>query len=373
MATPRLLLVLVPALLAASLAAQSPGGRTAVGSAPSTRSMLDRLPPPTYRVITMDTLSDETVFATVFDLDPSFDPSRPSTRPVMVGGSAAGFGEPLSLAVGYYRSGAVLDLELLEFSQAWGMNSRGTIVGFAGDAAFRYRPHGRSLPTNLAQGSWRTLPGLGADRTIAWAVNERDIVVGEDSNGWGHSQALYWTPDDRVHALTTGAVSSSASDINDHDVVAGYLRFSQSGPDLAFTMKLDGSGPTLLPAPFAANGACYAEAINNAGDVVGKSPLYGAYQPVLWSLGQAIPLPVLPDEGTGGARAYDINDHGVIVGVSNWEKAVVWIGGAIYDLNELTPDFEPFLTNARAINDQGVIACDSYDDVQRAVLLVPIP
>lgn len=84
-------------------------------------------------------------------------------------------------------------------------------------------------------------------------------------------------------------------------------------------------------------------------------------------------MSVLPGEGTGGGQANDINNHRAIVGNSNWGKAVVWIDGAIHDLNELTPDFEAFLTNARAINDQGVIACDSDAGGRRAVLLIPNP
>jgi hypothetical protein len=90
---------------------------------------------------------------------------------------------------------------------------------------------------------------------------------------------------------------------------------------------------------------------------------------VLWKEGQAIPLPVLPGEGSGGARANDINRQGRIVGNSNWGKAVLWIGGKIYDLNELGYPF--FLTNAVAINDQGVIACHASNGATTAVLLVP--
>jgi uncharacterized membrane protein len=316
---------------------------------------------PTYKVIQMATLGQQIVIGTAFDLDPSFDPRVPTSKPVMVGGSFPD-SLPVSVvrAVGYFTSGDVQDLGVMGASQAHGMNSRGAVVGYVGDHAFRY-----------AHGSWTILPGLTrAYNANAEAVNSHDIVVGSEGD-WGRSTALYWTPDDQVHELATGAISSAVADINDKDVVAGYLRYSWS-TDLAFTMKVDGRRPRLLPPPFPGV-PCYAAAINDAGDVVGQFPLYGAYQPVLWSHGAAIPLPVILDEGAGGGRAYDINNHGVIVGSSNWGKAVVWIGGAVHDLNVLTPDFAPFLKNARAINDQGVIACESDAGATRAVLLIPNP
>jgi len=323
---------------------------------------------PTYTVIQMPTLSDEHVVGTVGDLDPSFDPtgwrqrglSLPS-RPVMVGGSFTDF-VPVSPdvlasfvhAVGYFGPGSVLDLGVGGVSEANAMNSRGTVVGYIGDYAFRF-----------ARGSWTILPGVGYGHAVATGVNSSGIVVGYESRGWGHSKSLYWTPDDQVHELAIG--SSELSDINEEGVVAGY-RFSGA----AFTMKLDGGGPTLLAAPFSGT-PCWAESLNDAGDVVGEFSQYGAMQPVLWSHGRVIPLPVLPNEGTGGARASDVNNHGVVVGGSNWGKAVVWIDRKIYDLNELTPDYAPFLKNARAVNDFGVIACESDAGATRAVLLIPNP
>lgn len=357
MATPRTLLVLTPALLAATLAAQSPGGRAPTASSSSAVPGLggiQAMPVPTYRVIQMGRLGQEHA-ATAFDLDPSFDPRFPTSRPVIVGGSFPD-SLPISVvrAVGYLTDGSTLDLGV-PLSTAFGMNAHGTIVGYTGDNGFRY-----------ARGSWTMLRGLTrTSRASAEAVNSHDIVVGGEGS-WGRTKALYWTADDQVHELRTGAISSALVDINDKDIVAGFLHYSWS-TDIAFTMKVDGARPRLLLPPIPGV-PCYAAAINDAGDVVGQFPVYGAYQPVLWSHGLAIPLPVLPNEGTGGARPYDINNHGVIVGSSNWGMAVVWIDGAIYDLNVLTPDFEPFLGNARAINDWGVIACEADG---RATLLIP--
>src|ERR1700752_3416905 len=102
MATRSTLLALAPILLAAAGAAQSSSERARFWSGGRALPASDHvLPPgvPTYTVIPMATLSDEHVMGTVFDLDPSFDPTawrwrgkRTSTyRPVMVGGSATDF------------------------------------------------------------------------------------------------------------------------------------------------------------------------------------------------------------------------------------------------------------------------------------------
>jgi probable HAF family extracellular repeat protein len=331
-------------------------------------------PVPHYIVVQMDTLSDEFIMGTAFALDPAFDPMLPVTHPVLVGASFGDF-EPFgqgvlvsaNRAAGYHVDGTVSDLGVWNVSEAHGMNAAGTVVGFAGaglvpDHAFRY-----------ANGSWTELPGVSGADTNATAVNAHDIVVGYESSGWGHSTPLYWTADNQVHILPVGGGSSEIWAINDHDVVAGMVDAIPSGTDTAFTMNVGSGGPTLLPSPLGSDVPCYAEGLNDLGQVVGETTQFGAYQPVLWDQGHAIMLPIIPDEGTGGGHAYDINNHGVIVGNSNWGKAVVWIGGMIYDLNELTPEYAPFLKNARAINDQGVIACESDAGATRAVLLVPVP
>lgn len=312
---------------------------------------------PTYSVIQMDTLDGN---SSAYDLDPAFDPARPTRRPVVVGGSVElGAGER---AVGFREEGTVLDLGVFAISRALGVNSSGTIVGQAGTRAFRF-----------ARGAWALLPDLGGTGSVAEAVSEDGIAVGHDRGTGGGIRALYWTADGQGHVLPTGFGSSGLVDVNRRNVAAGTVFGSGGAPRFAFTMPLGGRRPTILPAPFPGASGSFALAINDRGDVVGAAPRNGAEQPVLWSSGVALPLEVLPDEGTGGGRASDINNHGVVVGNSNWGKAVVWIEGAIHDLNELTPDFDAFLTNARAINDQGVIVCDSDAGGRRAVLLIPRP
>jgi probable HAF family extracellular repeat protein len=327
----------------------------------------------TYTVLPMQYLSEENLFATVFDLRNGFTPGDPAAHAVAAGGSFGPFqpfGELLASfnqAVTYDGGGAISDISGMLVSEAHGLNSNETVVGFASPnglsdyEAFRY-----------AQGVWTLLPGLGGATTNAMAVNDHEYVVGYDSNGWGHSSAVYWTPDNQLHPLGLEFESSELYAVNNHGVGVGYVVLP-SGEFSACTWPLaHGAQPTALPAPFTPNGGCFAQAINDQGDIVGiAASMQGAYQPVLWKNGVATALPIFPNEGTGGARANDINAKGQIVGNSNWGKACLWQDGKIYDLNKLVGSYPLFLTNAVAINDAGVIACQADGGSRIAVLLVP--
>jgi len=327
---------------------------------------------PVYSVLLLDTLSQEHVVGTLFDLRRDFDIVDPPSRTIAVGGSFSDFqqfGEVLisfNEAVMYGSDGAVYAIGKSLTSEAHGLNVGGTIVGFAANAlagdyaAFRYKTK-----------TWTTLPGLGGSMGNATAVNDLEFVVGYDGDGGGNSKAVYWTPDNQLRVPDLGDVSSEFLGVNNRNVAVGYAAVGPIGEHCAISYELANGHLTVLPFPFATNGGTYAQAINERGEVVGISSQFGAYQPVRWKMGNVTAMAVLPGEGTGGARANDINNHGVIVGNSNWGKAVIWLGGAIYDLNELTPGAPGFLTNAVAISDEGVIACHLDNGTPRAVLLVP--
>ena len=328
---------------------------------------------PDYKVMQLDYLSEENIIATVFDVRSGFVPGDPRESAVAVGGSfgpfitVGGFDYSFNQAVTYGGDGSLVDIGATVISEAHGVNSKQTVVGFATGA-----PVGSYKAFRYDQGVWTLLPGLGASTSNAMAVNDSGIIVGYDSSGWGHSTAVYWTPDKQVHPLLPDASSSELYAINNRNVAVGYVAFGVNGQHQACSLELGGSKQlTLLPAPFAVNEGAWAQSINDRGVIVGIASKGGAYQPVMWKAGQAFALPVLPNEGSGGARANDINHKGVIVGNSNWGKAVVWIGGQIHDLNELVPSSPFFLTNAVAINDEGVIACHADNGVRTAVLLIP--
>lgn len=315
-----------------------------------------------YSVVHLEYLSQENVIGTVSDLR-NFDPAHP-TRGVAVGGSFSDF-VPFGTGTGsfnhaviYNSDGGIKDINELVSSDAHDMNARGVVVGFG------------SLSGIGNYSAWKYEDGkmiiLGG--TNATAVNDEGVVVGYHApGGYGTGKAIYWTPDNVQQQLNPSA-ESELYDINNHYDVVGYIDIGSG--NYALVQNLGNPNPTLLPIPDGM-ASCSANSINDNGDIVGICSKSGAYQPVLWTDGGATALEVLPNEGTGGGRANDINMNGQIVGNSNWGKAILWEDGQIYDLNELTPDYPFFLTNAVAINDQGVIACHTSNGATTAVLLIP--
>jgi probable HAF family extracellular repeat protein len=106
--------------------------------------------------------------------------------------------------------------------------------------------------------------------------------------------------------------------------------------------------------------------INDAGDVVGWSSGPDGSRAVLWSARGAIKdLGTLPGGKYDRARA--INAHGDVVGLSataHAMRAFLWTRtGGMQDLNSLIPAASGFVvTEAVAINDQGLIVALGHDD-----------
>jgi probable HAF family extracellular repeat protein len=92
-----------------------------------------------------------------------------------------------------------------------------------------------------------------------------------------------------------------------------------------------------------------ARGINNAGDVVGISLLANEIHAVIWSNG------VIQDLGAG--EAYGINNAGQVVGASGNNRAFLWSNGVIQDLGTL-PGYS--FSQASGINDAGQVVGSSY-------------
>jgi probable HAF family extracellular repeat protein len=104
-------------------------------------------------------------------------------------------------------------------------------------------------------------------------------------------------------------------------------------------------------------GTGFANAINNAGQVVGYSFVGGIVYATEWSGGNVINLANLP--GATGSIANDINDAGLVVGDSNvggTHYATEWSGNSIIDLTGL-PGYSS--SEAIGINDVGQVVGDS--------------
>nr|MDT0658991.1 hypothetical protein [Micromonospora sp. DSM 115978] len=176
---------------------------------------------------------------------------------------------------------------------------------------------------------------------------------------------------------------SIAYAVNDAGHVVGGA-ITPNGPLHAFVWK--GGALRDLGTLGGGTESTYARDINDRGHVVGVSQnTAGEVHATLWRSG------TIRDLGTLGgdySEARAVNNSGQVVGLARIvtteyyrERAFLWQGGRMVDLNERVPDLPPTVTlrSAEAINDDGVIvgfACpfscdDGGDRARRAYLLVP--
>jgi len=214
---------------------------------------------------------------------------------------------------------------------ATGINDNGQIVGGAWSALGpRAAQYHAVLWTDIKRSSW--LPPLaGGEEGHGWDINDDGLVVGLAQDANGIDRAVSWTDHQPVDLGALGGADAGASCVNAHGQVAGAAR-----------------------TPDAAVHAC------------------------IWENGIVADLGTLP--GSRHSRALDINDHGHVVGIAmaaspgqGQRRAVLWCGGAIFDLNGLvadTPDWE--LTTAHSLNSHGAIVGEGMmRGSKRGFLLTP--
>jgi len=151
-------------------------------------------------------------------------PGYLNSRPTGVNddGIIVGYTEyPGQRAVRWDRRGRITDLGTLggSYSQAVGINARGTVVGHAATAdgmsrAVRWDPAGRITVLDL-------LPGGTGGAVIA--INDDDMVTGHADAADGISHPVRWDRAGRITNLGTlaGGGRSEAFLINDRGVVVG--------------------------------------------------------------------------------------------------------------------------------------------------------
>jgi probable HAF family extracellular repeat protein len=224
---------------------------------------------------------------------------------------------------------------------------------------------------------------LGGTMSVAYALNELGQVVGYSTTETGARHAFRWTPGVGMQDLGTvdGGTASIARGINDRGEVVGQNvlpRTDAREPQTHAFLWTPAGGMQDLGALGGGLTSSIAFDVNNAGQVVGRS--YSADQIVspptdpeffsrafLWSPGQG-----MQDLGAlsgGHAVAYAINDAGQVVGKS-WLstsspppygpnlRAVLWEpGNGIHDLGGLWNG--PYNGAAYGINEAGQVVGES--------------
>ncbi len=244
-----------------------------------------------------------------------------------------------------------------DYSVALGINKLGRVVGSA-NTSFGLRAFRSQRTTGIV--ALGPLPGDSG--SAAFAINEPGAVVGFSSGPTG-VRAVLWTGAGAIQALPAlpGSDSSRGLAINNLGDVVG-VSDTPSGPRAVCW----GGGAVEDLGTLPGHGASEALSINNSGDIVGSSGDPEAQHAVLWAPGAAIEdLGTLP--GGTSSRALGMNDSGEVVGTAETRAgnhAFLWTRqGGMQDLNDLTSRSGFLLTQAVAINAQGLILAIGYDEV----------
>ena len=222
-------------------------------------------------------------------------------------------------------------------STAYGINSRGQVVGVGGaptgSRAFLWTPSTLNSPFG-SMVDLGDLPG-GADYSLARGINSMGQVVGESSAATG-TRAFQWTP-----TILNGS-SGSMVDLGD---LPGGFDHSRAG------------------------------AINDSGQVAGDSSMTSGTHAFLWTptapngtTGTITHLGDLPG-GLDQSLGYDINAFGQVAGSSDappkGSHAFLWTPiksnattGVMVDLGDLPGS--SFLSDAHAINGCGQVVGRGY-------------
>jgi probable HAF family extracellular repeat protein len=248
------------------------------------------------------------------------------------------------------------------------------------------------------KGESEPLKGLGGDNSVAFAINDKNAIVGWSTTAEGGDpanrvHACLWNRDEVSDLGSLGGDDgeSFATDINaDGQVVGGANPVPGSlsaGVGIVgvvtgvwpgtHAVLWDGDAVTDL-GTLSGDGSV-ATGINDAGQIVGTSGLKdGHNRAFLWEKDELTNLGVLP-EGGDSSYAADINSAGQVVGLVEGyggygRVAFLWQNGTMIDLNTLIPSDSGWtLLGAWGINDAGqIVGFGQGPDGQQVFLLSPV-
>ena len=288
---------------------------------------------------------------------------------------------------------------------AWAINNHGVAVGDGPGAAFLHDGQSR---TNLVFDWWYgpSNPDFTDRSTAATAhgINDHGVITGTFTvwprlehvyrwEGSGRAAAFYPYPtassvNSAGHVIggstlflpdwTVVALNATGLDLNDGGTVVGQdseFRAVVRPPGGVFE-RLDLGG---LAPPGSVSSA---STINSAGQIAGvvesiASNGYGTYRLFVWSGGVVTEIGRSDTAHLTRAGAWGINNVGVVVGrivaTGDVPHAFRWKGGRLDDLNTLVEAEGWTLSEARDINDDGVIVGSGQRNGElRAFRLDPI-
>ncbi|HKV80240.1 MAG TPA: hypothetical protein VJP02_18975 [Candidatus Sulfotelmatobacter sp.] len=305
-----------------------------------------------------------------------------------------------------WKNDQIIDLGTFggTFGQANSINDRGQVAGFASNTI----PDPVSLaifgcdielnvPTQVRAFIWqggaiKDLGTLGGPDSCAVLINQRGQVAGysytsstpNPDTGIPTIDPFLWDRGQMLDLGTLGGTQGFANALNDRGEVVGASSLAQNpgactNPPTAGCHPFLWDGERLIDLATLGGDNGTANALNEAGDVVGKADLAGSktHDAFLWRHGVMTDLGT--QDGDPCSNALSINSRGQIVGGSsdcnNFLHAFLWEeSGPMIDLNSFVPASSNLtLTEATLINDDGEIAVQGVlpNGDTHAVLLIP--
>ena len=250
--------------------------------------------------------------------------------------------------------------------ESWGINDSGTITGISGDTSLR-------LHADILQNGVMTDIHTTGQRSSGWTLNNANDVVGwRDVDGVSATAFLLLGNGQ----LILGPLGSELFDITDADEnhgvrASGYWPDPVTGSPLVSVYDLDTSTVLITTIPGAARG------INQAGTIVG----FSENLPFMSTVANDYETPtfVQPLPGYTLGRFFEINDHGVAVGMNSTSTmpliGVIYGRGVMSDINTLLDPVSGAgwtIIYIRDINNDGWMAgTGRKNGVARGVLLRP--
>ncbi|MBC8143200.1 MAG: DUF3466 family protein [Armatimonadetes bacterium] len=260
-----------------------------------------------------------------------------------------------------------------EVAQANGINDGGQVVGIS------QLPHIDQFHAFVWDGSKLTDIGtLGGDNAGGRAINNRGVIVGSSQTANNKSTHAFRYENGTMEGFSPSGDFATATAINDCNQIVGYFFWRERKEICSFLWQ----GDTHCVLPSIGGRATFALGLNGRGKIVGVGDTMAKDTEHAFIYDNASGK--ISDLGTLGgdySEARSINDAGQVVGFSTLYGYKVAHGfivedGKMIDLNTRLRDADGYeVESAYGINDVGQIAATGFvggDDVYHALRLDPM-